>query len=113
MPEWAWLSGGEHERGGDPLEDRSVVMHVRTATVIEIFEENNFVPAAGALTYNFTHRSKSFNTDEHFVAVLHFSTTLTDEDDLLAVMERATRWYCDYCDWEDQNIATDEISRWN
>lgn len=41
------------------------------------------------------------------------STTLTDEDEQLAVLERAAKWYCDYCDWEDVNIATDELSRWN
>ena len=47
LPEWVWVSGGEHERNGNPLENRMIIMHVHTATIIEMFNDGDFIPNGG------------------------------------------------------------------
>ena len=42
------------------------------------------------------------------VIALHYSATLDKDADrempLKNVLKPAAKWYCDYCDWEDENI---------
>lgn len=37
LPEFAFIEGSGHEKGGDPLYGRNVIMHIRSASIIEIF----------------------------------------------------------------------------
>ncbi|MCD8176727.1 MAG: hypothetical protein LUE98_04605 [Tannerellaceae bacterium] len=41
LPEWLFLDGNTHE--GRTLGNRTVILHVRSATVIEIFDRENEV----------------------------------------------------------------------
>lgn len=112
LPEWAWVSGGDHEPSGDPLEGRNVVLHVRSATVIELLEEDSFMPAPGVKTFKFTYRNFA-GVNERHIAVLHYSAACDDAEILEEILESAAEWYCDYMKWEDNNIATSEIAPLN
>ncbi len=113
LPEFAWLSGGDHEPGGDPLGERMVVLHVRSASVIEFFLADNFVPSSDAVkTHRFTYRG-AFGPTERYIAVLHYCATTDDEGEIDAIMHKATDWLCAYNDWEDENIAADDYSQLN
>lgn len=108
LPEFAWLSGGEHEKGGDPLKGRNVVMHVRSASVIEFFLEGDFVEASDSiLKYPFVYRNLVGIKETH-VAVLHFSAAVDDREVLFDVLKKAASWYCEYMMWEDNNIENEK-----
>ncbi len=104
LPEWAWVSGGEHEKGGDPLDGRSVVLHVRSASVIEFFEEDDFVPAANVQSYKFSYKNAYGGTERH-IAVLHYCTETDDKEVIREILVAASKWYCRYLTWEDNNIG--------
>lgn len=112
LPEWAWLSGGDHERGGDQLEERTVVYHVRSATVIEFFEAENFIPNGNVRSYTFNF-TNSFREKERHIAVIHYSAACDDPDTLDKILKAAAEWYCDYLTWEDRNIMGGELASMN
>lgn len=106
LPEFAFVDGSEHEKK-DILKDRTVILHVRSASVIEIIERENAFITEGTLTYNFTH-TDLFGIEEDMIALLHYCTTLDKDADrgmiINHVLKPAAQWYCNYCDWEDRNI---------
>lgn len=107
LPEWVWLNGGEHEKDGDPLEGRNVIMHVRSATVIEFFLEDDFVEASDSvLKYPFAYMNLAGIKERH-VAVLHFSAAVDDREILFDILKKAALWYCEYMMWEDDNIKNE------
>lgn len=112
LPEWAWISGGDHEPSGNPLEGRDIVLHVRSASVIEFLEESSFIPAPEVKTYNFTYCNIAGITERH-IAVLHYSAACDDAEILEEILERSSRWYCNYLRWEDSNIAASEVAPLN
>lgn len=112
LPEWAWLSGGEHEKGGDPLEGRNLVLHVRSASVIEFFEDGYFMPNGEVKSHTFTYNNAYGQTERH-IAVLHYSAGCDDVDVINDILVAAAEWYCNYMAWEDNNIIADDIARHN
>lgn len=107
LPEWAWLSPGEHDKDSMTLANRWVLLHIRTATVIEFFMVDDFVPSGDALTYEFDY-TNSYGITERHIAILHYSL-----DDPAEIIKRAAQWYKDYMKWEDGNILADEIAKQN
>lgn len=114
LPEWAWLSGGDHEPKGDALKHRSVIYHVRSASVIEILERDLFIPAEDVLIYEFEYNNR-FGFTEKLTAVLHYSVGIDFDDDETEreILEKAAKWYMAYCDWEDGNIENDDTALLN
>lgn len=113
LPEWAWLSGGDHELNGDPIKGRNIVLHVRSASVIEFFERDNFIPASDEIcTYNFDYNN-DVGLTEQFTAAMHYSATVDDIEAKNDILRAASEWYCDYLTWEDNNIATNELAGLN
>lgn len=113
LPEWAWLSGGDHEEGGDPIKNRNLIFHVRSASVIEIFPEMEFIANEGVLAYNFKHHSEIAG-DEYNVAVMHYcAVPEVDDETKMDILKRASEWYKKYCVWEDSNIRMEEIAKYN
>lgn len=102
LPEWAWLNGGDHERGGDPLFGRDVIQHVRSATTIEIFEEDKFVPAPGVKTYKFGYTSIHTGIPERFVAAVHAHPLVDDPEMLDDIVHKCIAWYTEYMMFEDR-----------
>lgn len=105
LPTFAFLEGyGEK----DDLAGRNVIMHVRSASVVEIFNRDDVVLNEDVISFNFTNRNP-FRIKEPMVAALHYSATLDEYSDremiINEVLKPAAKWYCEYCDWEDKNIC--------
>ena len=103
LPEWAFVEGGEHEKSGNPLYDRNVIIHIRSASIIEFFEEEaSFTPAPGFRTYDFIY-TNIYGTQEPFTAVLHYSAGCDDPEMLDEILEEGSKWFMSNLDWEDRN----------
>ena len=112
LPEWAFLDGNSHE--GDLLDKRSVILHVRSASVIEIIDRDNdnFTPSKNTLTYKFKYTSPIH--EQRLMCVLHYSATLHINSDRefikQEIMKPCAMWFSNYCKWEDNNILDDIFS---
>ena len=109
LPEFVFLDDSPH--CGDTLRKRYVIMHVRTATVMEMFYREDTFLRSDVLTFNFTNQTRFGGVKEKMVCSVHFSATLDIKDDremlIEKVMKPACKWFCDYLDWEDKNIEDD------
>lgn len=105
LPEFAFLESSGHDE--DCLKDRNVVIHTRTASIIEFCESGNVFLTKDVISYNFIN-TNLIGLKERMTALLHYSATLDEKLDKQEIIERviipAARWFCDYCDWEDKNI---------
>ena len=111
LPEFAFVDGSEHEKE-NILAWRTVILHVRSASVIEIFDRDKAFITEGNLTYNFSFIN-SYGIKEPMVAALHYCATLDKDKDREMIRERimkpAAKWYCDYVEWEDKNIEANGL----
>lgn len=98
LPEWAFLDA--HSHLGDKLEGRTVILHIRSMTVVEILDADRSLLNEDTLKVSFANTT----TGEKLIAALHFSTTVESRDLLIDILKGCATWYCDYCDWEDNNI---------
>lgn len=103
LPEWVFWDAHSHE--GDKLKDRTVIEHVRSASVFEIFDRDidTFRLNPEVLTFRFKNEGLRV---ERLLIALHHSCTLdpvSDRKKLMDIMKQCAIWYCDYCDWEDKN----------
>lgn len=101
LPEWAFLDA--HSHLGDQLPGRTVILHIRSMTVVEILDADKVLLNEDTLKVSF----KNTNTGEQLIAALHFSTTIESKPALIDILKKCATWYCEYCDWEDQNIIND------
>lgn len=104
LPEFAFVEGSGHEKGGDPLYGRNVILHTRSASVMEVFLKDDVVLKEDVLSFNFSN-TNMLGENERMTIVLHYSATLdkiADKDMIIKdILKPAAIWYCDYCDWED------------
>lgn len=103
LPAFAFVESSGHD---DQLRGRNVILHVRSASVLEVLPRRDFFGGVeGVLRYDFTHLN-IYGIVEDMVMLLHYSATLDkDMDKLLIideVMKPAAKWFSDYCDWEDK-----------
>lgn len=109
LPEFAFVESSGHD--GDTLAGRNVILHTRTASVIEIFSEENVFPKPGVISFNFVN-TNSLGLKEHMTALLHYTATLDQATDKQEIINRvlipAARWFCDYCDWEEKNVIKND-----
>lgn len=73
---------------------RTAILHVRTATVLEILSEDH---DEFALHPEVPHH-RFVATGERLVMAMHYSF---DKENIQEIFERAAAWYIDYCKWED------------
>ena len=111
LPEFAFLAA--HCHLGDQLEGRTVILHVRSARIIEIFDEGQEVYIDDSvLTLKFNYHTAAGL--EYFTAALHYCPTLNKDLDRKMIKEQimkpACEWYCNYVDWEDRNIIDDMLA---
>ena len=110
LPEFAFVKGwGDH----DILNGRNVVLHTRTASVIEMLpEENALALRADVLTYKFDYIN-AYGIVEHFTAVLHYSAKFYEDLDGELIRQKvlapAASWFCEYMKWEDKNIINNGV----
>lgn len=104
LPEFAFLSSdGEN----DILRERTVVLHTKTASIIEIFDESEmivFKPNIVTLDYTF---ENIFGNIEKIVLALHYCAGGEFDADELAdhVLLPCAQWYVEYLHWEDRQAA--------
>lgn len=105
LPPFAFLDSANDTS----LEGRNVILHVRSASVIEILADDQLPILKGdVITYEFDYGL------EHNIAVLHYSAILEDKDDIVEqIMKPCADWFCQYCEWEDNNIVNDDLSHNN
>ena len=105
LPEFAFVESSGHD--GDKLKGRNVVIHIRTASIVEFFEEDKVFPLPNVISFSFVNTNR-LGVKERMTALLHYSATLDslmDKQEIIdRVMTPASKWFCDYCDWEDDNI---------
>lgn len=101
LPEWAFLDA--HSHLGNKLYGRTVILHIRSMTIIEILNKGEVLLNEDVLKVSF----KNTTTKEEMIVALHFSTTVESRDLLIDILKKCASWYCDYCDWEDNNIIDD------
>lgn len=108
LPAFAFVESSGHD--GDQLKGRNVILHVRSASIVEIFDEGSFFPREGTITFRFKN-TNTLGAEEYYIAALHYTATLDVTTDKKEIIERviipAARWFCDYCDWEDNNIINE------
>lgn len=105
LPPFAFVEGGGHD--GDLLSGRTVILHVRSASIIEIFEYDNVVLNEDVVSYKFGYINR-YGIKEKMVATLHYCGVLDQVADREIILEEiikpSVEWYRAYCDWEDINI---------
>lgn len=115
LPEWAWIDGADHEEGGNPIQGRNVILHIRSASVMEILERDLTELHSDVICYNFDY-DDSFGLTEKMVVALHHSPLLDLEEDydkIMKILKSCAEWYKAYCKWEDKNIEDEEIIKYN
>lgn len=118
LPEWVWVSGGEHERNGNPLENRMIIMHVHTATIIEMFNDGDFIPNGGVFVKRFSYVNMFDITEKHIAAVHSSALKLVSDpddyiDEVSEIVDAGIEWYKSYLKWEDGNISSNELANLN
>lgn len=111
LPEFAFLDGQSHE--GDALEDRTVMIHNRTHTIMEVIALDEVkMHSFHKPTFEFEYVNQRFAIIEKHMLVLHFSVFFDigeiDSEQLKKIFEQSAIWYCDYLSWEDENIDFDQ-----
>lgn len=107
LPPFAFIESGGHEEE-NLLEGRTIIMHIRSSSILEIFDEDSVMLNDDVVKLKFTYTNR-YGIDERMVMALHYCATLDAISDrkliIEEVMKPAARWYADYCGWEDKNIA--------
>lgn len=110
LPEWAFLDATSHL--GNTLEGRTILQHIRSYTMLEIFPADvmNIYLNADVKQCIFNYTNIAGKLEKHIIAV-HFS--LAEYAELDEIIEKAIDFYCKYCNWEDSNIINEETSKHN
>jgi len=110
LPEWVFLNGNTHL--GDTLDDRDVLQHNGSFTIMEFFtiEDHPIVLASSIKTKEFNYTNILGEIEMHQVAV-HFS--MAADFELNGILDHAIEFYKNYMDWEDASLVIEETSKDN
>lgn len=111
LPEFTFLDGSSHL--GDTLKGRTLIFHIRTASVIEDFDDiqmKDVVLKPDVVKFEFKHRNYAGFVEKHTL-VIHYS--LADKSEYEDIFRKTTEWYSNYMAWEDRNIEEDSTSKHN
>nr|WP_320037168.1 hypothetical protein [uncultured Bacteroides sp.] len=104
LPAFAFLDANAGDK--DELAGRTVILHVRSASIIEMFDRDEVILNEDVITYKFIYTNK-FGIKEKMIAALHYCMTLDIENDREQIINEIIKpcaiWYCDYCTWEDKD----------
>lgn len=101
LPPVAWLSNDEKLAG------RNVLLHVRSASVVEILERDFALLKTDTIAKEFVY-TNIYGVDEPMVAALHFAPLLTDcspEEISELVLNPVIEYYKKECDKMDRADA--------
>jgi hypothetical protein len=110
LPEWVFLDGNSHL--GNLLENRDVLQHIPTYTLMELFllNENTIEIDSSVKTKEFTYTNIFGDIENHLIAV-HFS--LATDFELDEILDKAIDFYKHFMDWEDNSLLIEETSKDN
>ena len=104
LPAFAFLDGNSPK--GDTLESRTVILHVRSASVLEFFHDEVLLKD-NVISKQFSYINR-YGVEELITCAVHYSPLVEDAELILSeIVEPATEWYKQYLDWEDINIVKD------
>jgi len=108
LPEWVFLDGNSHL--GDTLENRVVLQHILSYTILEFFilDENVIAVNTTVKTKKFIY-TNIYGEDERHLVVVLFSMA----DDLELIVDKAIEFYKLFMDWEDNSLIIEETSKDN
>lgn len=112
LPELAFLAGGV-------CNERHLIYHFRTASVVEIFAVDEVVLKKDVVSFRFANIN-AWGIKEHYVAALHYCATMPrieDEADKEMLVEHilkpAAKFFCADNDDMDNEIINEELAKWN
>lgn len=109
LPEFAFLDT-ESNPDDDILRGRDVILHIRSASVCEVFnrDEDDFILKDDAITFKFKYKYNDIDGREiveRYIIALHYSTTLDDKTDIInRILRPAAQWFCRYITAEDEGM---------
>lgn len=97
LPTFAWLTD-------DELDGRDVLLHVRSASVLEFFDANNVVCLRpDVIQKRFVYRNR-YGVDEPVIVAVHYAPLLDDFELIMdEVVEPAIAYYKADCDKMDED----------
>ncbi len=112
LPEFCFLDANSHL--GNLLEGRTVLQHIRSYTILEVVALSEVLISNFTMpTYEFEYKNFAGVIEKHLF-VLHFSLAheepLPVNDTLTEIFEKCAKWYCNYLQWEDNNILKNEAN---
>lgn len=109
LPEFVFLDG--NSPNGDTLNHRTVIQHIRSFTILEVVHlDEHWMADFKSKTFDFEYKNR-YGATENIKFALHFSLSTDDDDEILQeIFEKSKQWYCEYLDWEDKNIDTDNLA---
>jgi len=110
LPEWVFLNGNSHL--GDTLEDRDVLQHNESFTIMEFFDvnDNPIELDSSVKSKEFTYTNILGEIETHLVAV-HYS--MAADFELNGIIDQAIDFYKHFMDWEDTSLVIEETSKDN
>lgn len=109
LPDFAFVEGSDHKQPNE-LEGRTVILHIRSCSVLEVFAREDVFIDEGVLSYKFVYTNR-FGVQEKMAIALHACPLLDKDADMQLVVDEimrpAAKWYCEYCLWEDENILNE------
>lgn len=101
LPEFAFLDG--NFPNGNTLENRTVILHVRSATVLEFFHDVVLLKE-NIINKEFEYKNMH-NIIETITCAVHFSPLVDDKEIITNdIINPAIKWYKEYLTWEDKGI---------
>jgi len=110
LPKWVFLDGNSHL--GDTLENRIILQHIQSYTIMELFALNENIIGVNTTvkTKKFTYTNIYSEDEKHLIAV-HFS--LATDFELDGILDKAIEFYKLFMDWEDNSLIIEETSKDN
>jgi len=110
LPEWVFLDGNSHL--GDTLENRVVLQHILSYTILEFFilDENVIAVNTTVKTKKFTYTNIYGDDERHLIVVLF---SMADDADLDLIVDKSIEFYKHFMDWEDNSLIIEETSKDN
>ena len=110
LPEWVFLNGNSHL--GDTLEDRDVLQHNESFTIMEFFDinDNPVELDSSVKSKEFTYTNILGEIEKHLVAV-HYS--MSADFELNRILDEGIEFYKQFMDWQDTSLVIEETSKDN
>lgn len=101
LPEVVWLSGGDHEPGGDPLISRNVLLHTPTAGIVEILLGYKYEHSDKLVVFKFGNNLSSGAHQDYTAVLLNYAADKPEDYALLQeqILMPVSRWFCSYMEW--------------